>query len=327
MDRIAPKETAADLAAVAGLLEIAEDLNLSPMLDRSGPFTLNDVMVAAEISESGATAFVEAMLCAGLVEPGEDSDHFVPCPDMADRRYESGYLSWTLNANRPYIENAAKFVRDPQAAAASYHRDGRRVAVSSRWIGSSGFYPDVISEIIDRKPAQIVDLGAGAAGLLIHLLTALPDSQGLALDVSEAACEEAERAASRADVGERLEVVHRSIESLIEDSSPVRNANVVHAGFVMHDLVSRPDVFEGVLHTCRTSIAEGGCLVITDAVPYAANPRERSFSALFTYLHSSSMGVQLPTEQAWQTAFRRAGFSHVTSAPLRMPGSRMFVAV
>jgi hypothetical protein len=56
------------------------------------------------------------------------------------------------------------------------------------------------------------------------------------------------------------------------------------------------------------------------------SPRERAFSALFSYLHESSMGVRLPSEEQWTDSFRRAGFSDVTSTPLRMPGSRLFVA-
>jgi hypothetical protein len=74
------------------------------------------------------------------------------------------------------------------------------------------------------------------------------------------------------------------------------------------------------------SLADGGCLVVTDAVPYVDNPRERAFSALFSYLHESSMDVCLPTERLWRDAFGRAGFGEVTSEPLGMPGSRVFTA-
>ncbi|GAA3762373.1 methyltransferase domain-containing protein [Streptomyces tremellae] len=276
--------------------------------------------------ESGAAAFLDALVHAGLVERGGDPHTFVPGSDLADRRYAAGYLSWALDANRPYIDRAASFLRDPAAAGARWQREGRRVAVSSRWIGSYGFYPGVVSEVTSRKPRRIVDLGAGAGGLLIHLLTALPDSTGLALDLSPAACEEAGRAARRAGVGDRLQVVNRSIESLVEDHSPVHGADVVHAGFVLHDVVGRPDVLDGVLRTCRASLADGGCLVVTDAVPYVGDPRERRFSTLFTYLHASSMDVRLPPEEEWRAAFHRAGFSDVATTPLRMPGSRMFVA-
>jgi SAM-dependent methyltransferase len=320
------RELAADLAAHAALLEIAENLGLSALLDRAMSFGLDEAARTADIPETGARLFLDALVSAGLLTRGDADGWYVPGVDLAERRYAAGYLSWSLNANRPYLDHAALFLRDPEAAGARFQRDGRRVAVSSRWIGSRGFYPGVLAEIIARKPQRIVDLGAGAGGLLIQLLTALPGSTGLALDLSSGACEEAEKAARRAEVGDRLEVVCRSIESLIDDPSPVRGADVVHAGFVMHDVVSKPETLDGVLRAVRVSLADGGCLVVTDAVPYVDNPRERAFSALFSYLHESSMDVCLPTERLWRDAFGRAGFGEVTSEPLGMPGSRVFTA-
>ena len=326
MDNNDSQEIAADLAANAALLEMAEGLGLSALLDRAAPFALDEIANAAGIPGAAALSFLQALLCAGLIEQDKDARHFRPCPDLAERRYQAGYLSWSLNANRPYIDHAAEFLRQPEAAVDRYQRDGRRVAVSSRWVGTSGFYPGVVSEITSRKPQRVVDLGGGAGGLVINLLTELPGSTGLVLDLSAAACEEAGKAARRADVEDRFTVVNRSIESLIGDDSPVRGADVVHAGFVLHDVGVDPDMLNGVLRTCRECLADDGCFIATDAVSYADNQRERAFSALFTYLHSSSMGVRLRSEDKWRAAFQQAGFSDVTSTPLRMPGSRMFVA-
>ena len=154
----------------------------------------------------------------------------------------------------------------------------------------------------------------------------MPASSGVVLDMSAGACDEANRAAARADVVDRFQVFNRKIESLIEDPSPVDGADLVHAGFVMHDVCADPEVLDGVLRGCRTAMAPGGRLVITDAVPYAPDQRERKFSALFTYLHASFMAVRLPTEAQWLEAFGRAGFADVRCAEHRMPGARMFVA-
>jgi 2-polyprenyl-3-methyl-5-hydroxy-6-metoxy-1,4-benzoquinol methylase len=324
-------EMAADLAANAALLEMADVLGLSTILDQGVSFSVDEVAAAADIPEASALSYLRALLSAGLVAEDEslggNGQYFTPCADLADRRYDAGYLSWSLNANRPYIDHAAELLRHPEATVGKYQRDGRRVAISSRWIGSYGFYPEVISEITRREPARIVDLGAGAAGLLIHLLKALPGTSALALDLSAGACEAAELAAREANVQERLTVVNRSIESLIDDPGPVRGADVVHAGFVMHDATRDMDVLDAILRACREAISDNGALVITDAIPYADNPRERAFSALFTYLHEGGMGILLPSEETWRAAFLRAGFSTVTTTPLRMPGSRVFVAV
>ncbi|MEU8877661.1 class I SAM-dependent methyltransferase [Streptomyces javensis] len=326
MTRTDSGEIAADLAAEAALLEIAEELGLSDLLDGAEPFTLEQAAGLAAVPAAGAASYLRALVSAGLVEQASEDEPYTPVADLADRRHRAGYLSWALNANRPYIDNAAQFLRDPEAAGARYCRDGRRVAVSSRWIGSHGFYPGVVAEITHRTPHRLVDLGAGAGGLLIRLLGELPGSTGLALDLSGAACEEARRAARRAGMADRLDVVHRSIESIADDPSPVRGADVVHAGFVLHDVVGRPGVLDAVLRACRKSMAEGGRVVVTDAVPYVPNQRERAFSSLFSYLHASSMNVNLPSAEVWHEAFRRAGFEDVTSTPLPMPGSRMFTA-
>lgn len=326
MTNPAAREIAADLAAHATLLEIAENLGLSPLLDRGTPFTPAEAAAAAGVPEDRVLPFLRALAAAGLLERGTGAGPFRPAADLADRRYEAGYLSWSLNANRPFIDHAAQFLRDPETAAAEHRRDGRRVAVSSRWIGSRGFYPGVVSEILSRKPGRVVDLGAGAGALLIRILTELADSTGVALDLSAGACDEAERAARRDGVGDRLTVVNRSVETLVDDPGPLAGADVVHAGFVMHDVAQHPDVFAGVLRAVRDNLADGGALIVTDAVPYVDSARERAFSALFSYLHESSMAVRLPAEEQWHAHFRQAGFAGVTSTPLGMPGSRLFVA-
>lgn len=321
-----PVETAADLAAVAALLEIAEELGVSPLLDGGGPFTGADLALAALAPAERVGGFLDALLAAGLVQRAAEPGRFVGRPDLADLRYQAGYLSWALTANRPYLENAPEFLRDPDAAGQKYRRDGRWVAVSSRWVGSQGFYPSAFAEITGSRPARVVDLGAGAGGLLVHLLGTLPGSSGVAVDLSPAGCAEAERAADRAGVADRLRVVNRAIESLVDDPSPLRGADVVHAGFVLHDVVAQPGVLDAVLRTCREALVPAGRMVVAEAVPYVPDPRERAFSALFTYLHAACMGVRLPTEDEWLAAFRRAGFTGVRCVRLRMPTSRMFVA-
>jgi SAM-dependent methyltransferase len=322
---VRPGETAADLAAVAALLEIAEELGISPLLDRKEPFTVDDVAAMTAAPRQNCAEFVNALHAAGLLDRIGDSHQFLPSPELADRRYESGYLSWAMNANRPYISNALEFLRDPDGAGRRYGRDGRWVAVSSRWVGSQGFYPQAFSEIVKLRPARVVDLGAGAGGLLVHLLRTLPDCVGTAIDLSGAACAEASRAGERAGVADRLTVVNRRIESLVDDPSPVRGADVVHAGFVLHDVIADIETFLAVLRTCRAATAKGCRLIVTDAVPYVLTPRERAFSALFTYLHASSMNVRLPTEEQWRDMFRRAGYTDVICRPHRMPTGRMFV--
>jgi SAM-dependent methyltransferase len=327
MDADLPTEIAANLAATAAFLEMAEELGISALLDQGSLFTLDEaVRMSPMVPEAGMAAFLSALVTSGLIERHHSDQKFVACADFADRRYEAGYLEWALNANQPYLETAPDFLRDYADASAKYSRDGRRVATFSRWVGSRGFHPQTSAEIMISDPRRIVDLGAGEGRLLINLLRELSRSTGVAIDLNEAACAEAIRTVDRADVGDRLQVINRPIQSLVNDPSPLAGADVVHAAFVVHDIVGNPEVFDAVLGACRESLADDGKMVIVDAVPYASEARERAFSALFTYLPVRSMGVELPSQYDWETAMRRAGFTRVTCTPLQMPSSRMFVA-
>lgn len=317
-------QIAADLAATTALIEIGEQLGVSHFLQTTESFTAADFADVANVPEDAAKEYLEAMRAAALVISA--GEQFRAADDFAEHRHTAGYLSWSLTANRPFIDFASDYLRDPVVAREKYQRDGRHVAVSSRWIGEQAFYPAVIDLITSRAPKRLVDLGAGAAGLLIHVLGQLPASTAVALDLSSGACAEATRAAGLAGLTDRLTVVERSIQSLVDDQSPLQGADFIHAGFVFHDMLPEEEsTFDAVLAVCRSALAPGGILAITDSVPYASDDRERRFSAWFTYTHHL-MGRQLLSEDQWVAKLADAGFSTVEHDRHRFPAGRLFVA-
>lgn len=325
---VGTRETAADMAAVAALLEIADRLGVIHLLEHGKPFGIGDLAAAAAVPEDSAAAYLEALTACAIVEEAGAAGMYQAAADFADRRYESGYLSWALNANRPFIENAAEFLRSPGSARDTFRRDGRQVAVSSQWMGSYAFYPFALSAILAARPTRTVDLGAGTGRLLIEVLLAFPESTAVALDLDAGACHEASRAAEQAGVGGRLEVLVRTIQSIATDPSPVDGADVIHAGFVFHDMLPEEhDVADIVLRNCRDALRPGGIMAITDAVPYAPDERERRFSTIVTYYHQQFMGRQLLTEDEWRDKLLGAGFDNVKCIPHRFPTGRLFVAV
>jgi len=85
------------------------------------------------------------------------------------RRYDAGYLSWSLNANRPTLHMQQSYLRRSRATVGTVPARRPPMWQFLTWIGSYGFYPDVIS----RSPSQACAhrrSRAGAGGLLIHLL-------------------------------------------------------------------------------------------------------------------------------------------------------------
>uniref|UniRef100_A8M6W9 Methyltransferase type 12 n=1 Tax=Salinispora arenicola (strain CNS-205) TaxID=391037 RepID=A8M6W9_SALAI len=325
MERKDP-EVVADVAAVAALLQIGAEIGADQVLDAAEPFSAADVAKAVDVPVAGITAYLGALLAAGLIAETEVPGTYQVAADYPDLRYQAGYMCWAMNANGPFLDNARAFLTDPAAAAQVHRRNGRRVAISSRWIGERAFYPQLIEQVVAAGALRVSDLGAGAGGLLIKLLQEDPARTGTAVDSNGAACAAARQAALAGGVHDRLTVVERPIESLVDDPEPVAGADAILASYVMHDIVADDRIALGVLGALRDALAPGGFLAVADAVSYARRPEERTFSALFTYLHATFMSVTLPAEQEWLDKFAAAGFSQTKVVPIGLPGGRLFVA-
>lgn len=325
MQRNTP-ESVADAAAVATLLQIGAEIGADQVLDSGETFSAPDMAKAADVPLAGITAYLAALLAAGLIVETEVPGDFQVAADYTDLRHQAGYVSWAMHANGPFIDNARAFLTDPAKAARTHQRNGQRVAVSSRWIGERAFYPQIVERVVAAGALRVTDLGAGAGGLLIKLLHENPARTGTAVDSNGAACAAAREAALASGVHDRLTVVERPIESLVDDPGPVAGAEAILACYVMHDIVADDSTAQNVLGALRDALAPGGFLAVADAVSYAQQPEERKFSALFTYLHATFMSVSLPAEQEWLDKFERAGFSQTRTVPIGLPGGRLFVA-
>jgi SAM-dependent methyltransferase len=318
-------DVAADLAATAALLEIADELGIFERLELGLSVTAEELADAAGTPVSRMEGFLGALAAAGLVIRDGPSRSVKITDAFPQLRTAAGYLCWALKANRPFIENSLAFFKDHDAASRAHVRDSRAVAVTTRWVGSADFYPEDLACLVNARPSHLVDLGAGGARLLIDALIALPDATAVALDISSAACAVAAKGAEEAGVADRLRIVERSIESLVDDPSPVAGADVIHSGFAFHDLVPDAETFGAVLRSCKMALTPGGFLAITDAVPYCRTARERKFSSLFTYLHEGFMNVRLPKEETWHEIFFAAGFRDIETIQHKMPGARLFI--
>ncbi|HEY4454715.1 MAG TPA: class I SAM-dependent methyltransferase [Pseudonocardiaceae bacterium] len=319
---------APDLAAAAAFLEMGDRLGLLDVITPGRTFDAAAIAEHAGLPEPAAGRYLEAIESAGLIEPaGSAGPEFRVVADFPVILHRAGYVSWTMNANRPFIEHAREFLVDPEAAARKYSRDGREVAVSSQWMGSLAFYPAALDRIFAAKPNRIADLGAGTCRLLIEVLQHFPSATGVGLDLDSAACQAAQDAARNAGMADRLTVLERSIQSIADDPGALADTDVIHAGFVFHDMLPNEEhIADKVLANCRDALRPGGIMAITDAVPYLRNSRERRFSAMVTYYHRQFMGRKLLTEQEWTDKLQGCGFSSVEVVTLGFPTGRLFVA-
>ena len=319
---------APDIAAAAALLEMGDRLGLVPLIADGAEVTVDGLAAATDLPEPSVAGYCEALESAAIIVPvGTSGRAFRAADDFDVIQHQAGFVSWTMNANRPFIENAREFFTNPGRRSGIDLRDGREVAVSSQWMGSRAFYPAALSAILDAKPNLVVDLGAGTCRLLIEIMHQLPRTRGVGLDLDGPSCDAARVAGEQAGVADRLTVLQRSIQSIASDPSPLAGAGVIHGGFVFHDMLpEEEDVADTVLANCREALVPGGVMAITDAVPYLRNERERRFSAMVTYYHRQFMKRRLLTEDEWQDKLRSAGFSEVTTTELAFPTGRLFVA-
>jgi SAM-dependent methyltransferase len=316
------------LAAAAALLEMGDRLGVLNLIGSGEKFSVAELAATGDLHKAGVAAYCEALEAAALIRAtDQQAEVFVAAPDFDIIQHQAGFISWALNANRPFIERAREFLNDRTIESGTPLRDGREVAVSSQWMGAKAFYPVALSAIRDFAPAVAVDLGAGTCRLLIEILQSVPNSRAVGLDIDGGACQEAAEAARRAGVADRLTIMERSIQSIADDPRPLEGAQVIHGGFVFHDMMPfEEEIAEKVLANCCVALEAGGLLAITEAVPYVSNEHERYFSALVTYYHQEFMKRRLLSEEEWKQKLLAAGFATVESIVLAFPTGRLFLA-
>lgn len=318
--------SAASIAGAAILLEIGEEYGVARVLRGGSEVELDDVVTTAALPEPAVARYLEALVSAGLLESLNGGKRYKATGKMSIAVHDVGYVSWALRACAPLIANARAFAAGEPQVQERHPRDGKLVARTSQWMGEKSFYPHAEDTILSLSPKHIVDLGCGVGALLIRLLGQLDGATGVGVDISEAACNEAKALAEKTGFADRITFIRAPIQMLADDPRPLVGADVIHAGFVFHDLMPDDEpALDKVLYACR-KYATSGKLVIVDAVPYAADDWERMFSAAFSYLHHNYMGRRLLGGPAWCDKLCSAGFSKIEIKPLGLPGGRILVA-
>ncbi|MFN7569883.1 MAG: class I SAM-dependent methyltransferase [Betaproteobacteria bacterium] len=320
--------TGSSLAGSAILLEIGAEYGVIDFLQKC---LIVDAAAAARscgIDESVISAYLDSLSKAGIIE---DLGTKAPATYKVGSHFDDlindvGYIAWALRACAPLINNAKEFAKNNEEAQAKYPRSGGLVARTSKWMGEQSFYPKPENTIVAMAPKKIVDLGSGSGGFLIRMLRKIPGSTGVGIDLSASATEQAVHAASEAGMSDRLQFVTAPIQVLVEDASLIKDADVIHAGFVMHDLLpAEEQTLEALLRACCVYSTKG-TMIIVDAIPVASSNWEKPFAAAFNHLHNHFMSRRLLSEEEWTEKLLRAGFTNVLIEVLDHPGGRMLIA-
>lgn len=324
-----PSSVAQDLAGKAILLEIGANIGILDPLVSQGEVCVSEVAKKAGVPEPFVSAYYTALTHAGLAEARSKhprENYFSASQDLQRSINDAGYIVWGIMSCAPLIANASAFSQDLVASAGVHLRNGAHVARTSKWMGESDFYPQAEDAILASRPKKIVDLGSGTCSLLMRCLNKLPEAHGVGIDINEDACNKAKAILKAVGMDARISVIEAAIQSLVHNPAPLEGADVIHAGFVFHDLLPDEEAtLDALLQTFHNN-APRGTLVVVDAVPYAHNPGENAFSAAFTFLHSHFMARQFLTEDGWKEKLSKAGYNNVRISRLGISGGRIFTA-
>ncbi|WP_338871353.1 class I SAM-dependent methyltransferase [Myxococcus stipitatus] len=326
----ARQNSAQTITGRAILLEIGSKLGVLDTFLTHKEISVADVAKESGVAPPWIASYYAALSHAGLARPGPkvggEVTHYHAAPDLQQSINDVGYVLWGLGSCAPLIANAVAFAKDLPTAANLHVRDGEHVARTSRWMGEQDFYPQAEAAILASSPRKIVDLGSGTCGLLLRCLRKLPESRGVGIDLSHDACVKARSIVQAAGMDSRVSVIEAPIQSLVNDPSPVEGADVIHGGFVFHDLMPDEEAtLNALLKTFRVA-APKAAVIVVDAVPYGPEPDEHAFSAAFTFLHSHFMARRLQPESEWKQRLTDAGFPNVSVSRLGISGGRIFTA-
>lgn len=332
MNSIKPVESyeAQDLAGKAILFEIGAKAGILEFIENNQDFAISSLSQRLAINEVFLRSYLDILVSLNILDKEDKTNksEAVYSKGLLFQKEKNriGYISWGMNSCAPLIENTQSFISDFSNAVKSYHRDGEHVALTSRWMGEKDFYPYAEEEIIKLRPKKVIDLGSGTCGLLIRLAKKIENMTGVGVDISKDACRKAVACIEEAGLSQSVKVVQSPIQDLVNNEAIFLDTDVVHAGFVFHDLL--PDEEENLdkLLGCINKVSPKAALVIVDAIPFSQNAQERAFSSAFSFLHRFYMGREFLTESAWKEKLEKAGFNNVQIGNLGISGGRIFVA-
>lgn len=321
---------AQDLAGKAILFEIGANAGILEVLETSEYTTVSSLSHALSIPSDFLTDYLNTFSHLGLLSQHTLSDSteiaFAKTPAYYREKNKAGYISWSMVSCAPLISNTRAFISDFNTAVRTYHRSGEHVARTSKWMGENDFYPHAEKVILGLNPKKVIDLGSGTCGLLMRLANALPNMRGVGVDLSTETCDIARSLIQEGQLSHRIDVIDSPIQHLIENPLVFTDADVVHAGFVFHDLIpDEEQTLNALLRTIRLA-SPNVTLVVVDAIPFSKHAHECAFSGAFSFLHRYFMGRKFPTDAEWKNKLNEAGFSQVTLQPLGISGGRVFIA-
>lgn len=271
----------------------------------------------------GDTALLEASLRylaqRGIVE--EESGLYTLSTLGKAVREDKGYLVWLSGSYGEALHSLDALLRGTMRYGEDIVRDGHWVAEGSALIGRKDVAPEAMKLLEGLSFNRVVDLGCGNARFLQAVCQRF-DCDGVGIDISPEACDDAAREIQSAGLADRMQV--RCGDAM--DLAPIpqlSETELVISFFMLHEIAaqSRSSVMD-YFSEMSSRLPRGAHILIGEVAPPQPWPTEppELFTPEFALIHAV-MRQSLPTEEEWREMLEEAGLSPRQAVPVGVPGA------
>jgi SAM-dependent methyltransferase len=237
---------------------------------------------------------------------------------------DKGYLVWLNGGYGAPLRELDAFFEGRSRYGQGSVRDGRWVAIGSALLGARDVAPEAMTLLEGLAFRKVLDLGCGNGRFLISVCDRF-GCDGVGIDISPEACEEARQAAIIAGHEKRVRFELGDAASL--EAAPLERTELVIAFFLLHEIYS---IGRGTLVKLLREMAErmppGAHLLAAEVEPAPQQPLKGAlFTPEFTFMHKLMRQTLIP-EPTWREVLAEGGFEVAKVIRPRMPGGLLLLA-
>jgi SAM-dependent methyltransferase len=236
---------------------------------------------------------------------------------------DKGYLVWLSGGYGAPLRHLDAFLTGAETYGRELSRDGRWVANGAAMLGGRDVVPVALELLTGASFERVLDLGCGNARLLLTVCRRF-GAAGVGVDISPAACAEAERAVAAAGLADRVRIACGDVSDL--DAVPLlAETQLVISFFLLHEILAQGrDVLLRYLGRLADRLPPRAQLLIAEVAPPGSAPTEL-FTPEFTFVHRL-MRQHLIAEPDWREVLSAGGFRVRESVPVGLPGGILLLA-
>jgi SAM-dependent methyltransferase len=238
---------------------------------------------------------------------------------------DRGYLVWLAGGYGDALTAFGDLLTGRQSFGKDVDRDVRWVAVGAAILGRRDLWPYVVDVAREFQFHRIADLGCGNGQYLISLCQAV-GADGIGVDISQAACLEAEREVAEAGLSDRITIINADAGNL-KAVPGIDGTDLVITFFFLHEVLEHGyDVLVAYLRQIQESLPKGAHMLTAEvAPPRSGKGSTERFTPEYA-LTQALMEQRLLDEDGWRQAFTDAGFEVRQTIQPDLPEARILLA-